>query len=205
MPTPDLLVKLGLFVRDAFLDRRTCATLCAEMAVAPATPAPVAKDGAQAIESTVRRTLDTRVPAGTRRTIEDALDALVPALEAHFGEPLARVEDIHFLRYRPGDFFAPHTDSSNDADARPAIRARRVSVVLFLNGHARQPGAGEFSGGALRLFGLVTHEPALASLALPLYAEPGLIVAFPSALRHAVEPVTAGERLCVVAWLAART
>jgi len=203
--TPDLFAKLGVFVRGAFLDPPACIEICAEMAAAPARPAHVAKDGERAIESTVRRTLDVAVAAPTRARMEGALDALVPALAAHFGEPLARAEDIHFLRYRPGDFFAPHTDSADDADARPAIRARRVSVVLFLNGHAREPVPGQFSGGALRLFGLVKNQPALTSLALPVYAEAGMLVAFPSALRHAVEPVNAGERLCVVAWLAGRT
>lgn len=202
MPTPDLFVRLGLFVRPGFLDRPACDAICAEMAAAPATPARVARDSAQTAESTVRRTLDVLMPSTARQQLERAFDDLVPALAAHFDEPLARVEDIHFLRYRPGDFFAPHTDSSSDADARPAIRARRVSIVLFLNGHAQTPAAGQFSGGALRLFGLVKDEPALAALALPLHAAPGMLVAFPSALRHAVEPVTAGERLCVVAWLA---
>lgn len=203
MSTPELFVKLGLFVRGGFLDRSACDAICAEMAAAPATAAHVAKEGDRAIESTVRKTLDVLVPDDTRRSMERTLDDVVPAIAAHFGEPLARAEDIHFLRYRPGDFFAPHTDSAGGADARPAIRARRVSIVLFLNGHAPAPAPGQFSGGALRLFGLVKDQPALAALALPLYAEPGMIVAFPSGLRHAVEPVAAGERLCVVAWLAA--
>jgi predicted 2-oxoglutarate/Fe(II)-dependent dioxygenase YbiX len=204
VPTPDRFATLGLFVREAFLDPAACAAICAEMAAAPASPAHVAREAEQAVESTVRRTLDVRVTGRTRASLEQAIDGLVPALAAHFAAPLTRLEDIHFLRYRPGDFFAPHTDSADDDGARPAIRARRVSMVIFLNGHARQPTAGRFSGGALRLFGLVKDQPAFASLALPLYAEPGLLVGFPSALRHAVEPVTAGERLCVVAWLAAQ-
>jgi SM-20-related protein len=203
VPTPDLFVKLGLFVRGAFIDRSTCDAIRAAMAAAAATPAHVARSGDRAVESTVRKTLDVLVTAPTRTAMESALDALVPELSKHFGEPLTRVEEIHFLRYRCGDFFAPHTDAAGDDAARPTIRARRVSVVLFLNGHAREPLDGQFSGGALRLFGLVKDQPALAAIALPLYAEPGMLVAFPSSLRHAVEPVTAGERLSVVAWFAA--
>jgi predicted 2-oxoglutarate/Fe(II)-dependent dioxygenase YbiX len=200
MPTPDLFVKLGLFVRQGFLDAPRCATICAEMVAAPSSPAKVVKHGERAVESTVRRTLDVAVSASTRASIEGALDALVPALDAHYGGPLARAEDIHFLRYRPGDFFAAHHDSTDDPAVAPEIQSRRVSIVLFLNDCATDPRADQFSGGALRLFGLV-KAPAFASLGLPLSAETGMLVAFPSDLLHDVAPVTTGERFSVVSWL----
>jgi predicted 2-oxoglutarate/Fe(II)-dependent dioxygenase YbiX len=200
MPTAETFAKLGLFIRQGFLDAASCTRIVTEMRESPSTPAVVVKDGDRAIESTVRRTLDVLVSQSTRESIEAALDALAPALGEHFGGPLVRAEDVHFLRCRPGDFFAPHSDTVSHRAGTSAVHARRVSVVLFLNAGAREPQPGEFSGGALRLFGLM-KEPALAKMALPLQPETGLLVAFPSELIHAVEPVTTGDRLSIVTWL----
>ena len=76
MMTPDLFVKLGLFVRQGFLDAPECARICGEMLATPSKPAGVFKNGERVIESTVRRTLNVSVSASTRGSIERALDAL---------------------------------------------------------------------------------------------------------------------------------
>jgi SM-20-related protein len=48
------------------------------------------------------------------------------------------------------------------------------------------------------------HDASGARPGLPLSGEPGLLVAFDSAMVHGVTPVTRGERYTIVTWFTAR-
>jgi predicted 2-oxoglutarate/Fe(II)-dependent dioxygenase YbiX len=124
--------------------------------------------------------------------IRQRIAALMPELAAHFHEPLDTCEDPTFLVYRPGGFYRPHRDRATRTDeSAGAARARRVSIVIFLNG--------DYTGGALTLYGLV-DDPGWRDFGFAVPPAPGLLVAFRSDLLHEVTPVTAGERFTVVTW-----
>jgi SM-20-related protein len=78
------------------------------------------------------------------------------------------------------------------------VRERRISVVLFVNGGSDEPAPGSLGGGALTFYGLMGDGG--QSVGLPVDAESGLAVAFPSATLHGVSPVTHGQRFTVVTW-----
>jgi SM-20-related protein len=84
-----------------------------------------------------------------------------------------------------------HRDSSHDEEAADYARARRLSIVLFVNEG--------YGGGQLEFYGLVESQP---SMGIPLDARPGLAVAFPASTPHGVTEVTHGERYTVVTWFA---
>ena len=101
--------------------------------------------------------------------------------------------------YREGDFFRPHADSSDDPDEPDYVRERRVSAVVFVNEPAETPEAAGYEGGALVFFGLMGEDEA-ANVGLPLSAESGMLVGFPSELVHGVQPVVRGERYSIATW-----
>jgi predicted 2-oxoglutarate/Fe(II)-dependent dioxygenase YbiX len=118
--------------------------------------------------------------------VRGRLGALQPELASFFGETLQGCDGPNFLAYGAGCFYTPHIDSGTHY-----VR-RRVSAVLFLN-------AEDYTGGELTFHGLIPDEP-WRLCPLPLEPEPGLLVAFPSALRHEVRPVRSGWRYTAVAW-----
>ncbi|MGV3523449.1 MAG: 2OG-Fe(II) oxygenase [Candidatus Sericytochromatia bacterium] len=125
------------------------------------------------------------------------LEPLAPALQAHFGVPLTRSEQLSFLHYAPGDQFKIHQDW---ADA-PVYRDRQVSLILFLNDGEADLGP-HYSGGRLSLFLPHPSQDPGKLLGVPVPAPAGMLLAFRSDLPHAVSPITAGERFSLVTWLA---
>jgi SM-20-related protein len=109
---------------------------------------------------------------------------------------LTGCQKAQFLVYREGDFFGTHRDTSADEDAADFVRERRISVVLFVNGMSEEPSPATFGGGALTFYDLMEN----IKVGLSVDAEPGLVVAFPSAQRHGVTPVLHGQRCTVVTW-----
>jgi predicted 2-oxoglutarate/Fe(II)-dependent dioxygenase YbiX len=200
MPGADFFVPLGLFVRKAFLPAGECTRICAEARACESAPAAVHRRGGDGLAEEYRKTRVVRVSPGLTEAVDSRLRPLKAELEAHFGTPLRSYEELQFLAYRPGDYFHPHRDSSADDAAATHIRERLISVVLFLNGASENPADGAFSGGALTFYGLVA-DPAWEKYGFPLIPEAGLLVAFRSDVRHAVEPVSHGERYTVVTWL----
>ncbi len=130
------------------------------------------------------------------------IGGLQPHLERHFGLTLADHEGPTLLMYPPGGFYEPHVDRAAGNGPHGAVRARRVSIVIFVNATRPQPQADEYAGGALTFYGLI-DDPVWRDYGFAIDPAPGLLVAFPSHLRHEVTPVTAGDRYTIVDWFTA--
>jgi SM-20-related protein len=200
MTSLDFFSRLGVFHIENFFDPEVCARLRAEVRSARGVSTTIYKgDLTYGVDEEGRRAKSKGVSDGTRLLVKERLLAVKPSLEAHFGTELCGIEGPDFLAYRPGDFFLAHRDSNADRDAPEALQARRVSVVVFLNGESEGRDAACYSGGSLTIFGLI-DDPGWASKGFPLRGREGLLVAFRSELLHEVEPVTGGERHTVVSW-----
>jgi SM-20-related protein len=198
MPRTELLGRLGLFLRPAFLTPAICAALHREMDAAPGAPATVTRE-ADYFDETARLTTRRHVSPEVVDAIEGRLLALQPELEGHFGVRLAGCEKPQFLAYRTGDFFGPHKDSNAEEGAADYLRRRQISAVVFLNEEAAEPSEGCYCGGQLTFYGLL-QDPRLERYGVPLPGESGMLVAFRSATTHEVRRVTAGLRRTVVCW-----
>ena len=87
---------------------------------------------------------------------------------------------VEVVRYRPGDFYKPHTDWG------PTYNTRKMSVSIQLS----KPE--DYEGGQVMLYD--GPEP------WPITTEQGVGTVWPSWTLHEVEPITSGERWAVVAW-----
>ncbi len=200
MASIEALRRFGLLVEREFLSGGECVCLCEEMAHAAGYRATVHEhDGRFEVDADVRRARIVRVSDPSVALLQERLAALQRRAAGHFGIALRRLQPLQFLAYGPGDFYHLHPDRSADPGAAPSVRARKISVIVFLNSPAERPGPGVYGGGALTFSGLL-RDPRLAGMGVPLSGEAGLVVAFPSDLLHAVEPVTHGERYTIVGW-----
>jgi SM-20-related protein len=200
MPGLEFFSRLGVFHVGNFLDAEVCAKLRAEMRSAQGVSSTIYKgDLTFGVDEEGRRAKSKRVSDETKLLVKKRLEAVKPSLEEHFRAELCGIEGPDFLTYRPGDFFLAHRDSNADGDAPRALKDRRVSVVVFLNGESEGQNPGCYSGGSLTFFGLI-DAPGWASKGFPLRGKEGLLVAFRSELFHEVEPVTSGERYTIVSW-----
>jgi predicted 2-oxoglutarate/Fe(II)-dependent dioxygenase YbiX len=148
------------------------------------------------LDESIRRVSCARVTKSTRLLVKSRLGALKPELERHFQVRLTGYDGPQFLIYGPQTFYKWHQDTGPDSASE--MLERRVSVVIFLN--ASPPDSGEaYSGGALRLHGLLTG-PIWEQCAFPLEPTCGLLIAFRSTVVHEVEPITSGQRFSIVAW-----
>ena len=162
----------------------------------PATVAPADEE----VDEGYRRTKMADVSDPTREKIRARLLSLMPELSGYFDVPLSEVQRPQFLVYRRGDFFRRHIDSAEDDSAAHAVRARRVSTVVFLNGEGQEADEDSYGGGALTFYGLLGDDPPARDVGLPLTGATGLLVAFRSDAIHSVSPVTHGERYTIVSW-----
>lgn len=201
MPSLEMFSELGVFTRPGFLEPDLCTRICSEMSVAPQEPARVAFGSAYSVDETLRRAKVVEVPRQSRALVEERLHAALPDVGRFFGLDNTKQERLVFLRYVAGDFFRFHTDSNQAEDTFDHIKARRVSLIVFLNNEAEIGEGAGYEGGALTLYGLIRKAP-FERLGLPLGGETGLLVAFHSDIFHEVKPVTQGERYTVVTWLA---
>lgn len=200
VPPPDFFRKRGFLVKTAFLDRGTCADLCADARAARALPAEIISGPRGLVDPTIRHTWEVTLTTERAGDVASRIAELRAELADHFHVPLSGCEGASFLIYRPGGFYRPHRDRSfSDIEAAADARERRVTVVVFLNALSADPGPGEYAGGALTFYGLVA-DPAWREYGFVLDPTPGLLVAFRSDIFHEVSPVTAGERCTVVAW-----
>jgi predicted 2-oxoglutarate/Fe(II)-dependent dioxygenase YbiX len=151
------------------------------------------------IDEMVRKTNRAKISAATKTIVQMRLLDLKPQLEQHFNVTLSGCESPQFLVYKSGYFYGPHRDGSADPDAPEYVRARRVSVVTFLNGDAAALGPHGYSGGSLTLYGLI-DDASWKTYGFPLSGQPGLLVAFRADTIHEVTPITAGDRYSIVTW-----
>jgi SM-20-related protein len=197
MPPPSFFRSLGLFIRDDFLDRETCARILGEMRTSVSEKALVVQKDSETdfLDESRRKALIVNIPKPTKAMVRSQLLALKPSLEQHFGVVLGEVEQVDFLRYLEGSFYKPHFDAN--VDSHPATIQRRVSVVIFLNSRGSADDC--YLGGALTFHGILPGQQ-WEQCAFCLDAEPGLLVAFRSDLLHEVQPVTSGQRFTIVSW-----
>ena len=135
----------------------------------------------------MRRTSRLFISPEKEQQITGYLQELKPRLENHFHVRLSGVESFQFLLYREGDFYKRHADKNDRADTPAYIKARRVSIVIFLNDETVG-----YSGGTLRVWSLSGPNR--------VQGQTGKAVAFPSEMKHEVEPVQSGERYSIVSW-----
>ncbi|HEY6417952.1 MAG TPA: 2OG-Fe(II) oxygenase [Candidatus Binataceae bacterium] len=202
MPSLKFFRQAGLFVVPGFLDPKFVADLCAAMTVAPAEKGRVVEsDGLEGVDEKIRKVESIVLPREIRADLKKRLAGLLPQLEKHFKMQLGGCESPGFLIYRPGDFYTPHKDGGSPSGKNQTSRQRRVSVVIFLNRESPEPEEGAYGQGRLTFYGLLKDKgPDWERCPLPLSAEPGLLVAFPSQMIHGVTPVSHGQRLTVVTW-----
>src|SRR5215218_3967960 len=187
MPQPDFFARFGLFVKREFLDPATRADIRREMEAASGFSATISTRGetpTDELDEDYRRTKMAEVSDATERLVEERLNGLRPELQQHFSVELTSLQPPQFLFYKEGDFFRPHPDNASGPDAAEAVKARRVSLVIFLNGEGSESDPDSYGGGALTFYGLLGADPRGESIAFPMTGVGGLLVAFPSDLIH---------------------
>lgn len=188
-----------LLVRD-FLDAGARAAVWAEARAAAGHTAPVYIEGAEGlVHEDVRKTTSLEVSAALVSDVERRLLESRGAIGERFGATLAGCEHPQFLRYGEGDFFVRHQDADTQQSEYEHLTARKVSVVIFLNGASDESDPETYGGGSLVIYRAGEGAGSAARL-FPVAGEPGLLVAFRSDTVHEVTPVTRGERFTVVSW-----
>jgi SM-20-related protein len=196
----DLFAALGFLVVQDFLEADTCARIRAEVRSAASTAATVREGGARyMVDRHTRQASWAEVSATTQSLVQGRLLTLLPRAAEHFAVALTGCQTLQFLRYRQGDYYRPHRDCSAERDASQIARERQISVVIFVNGEAKEPGEDCYGGGALIFYG-ITDDPRGKKIGFPLNGEAGLLIAFRSDVVHEVAPVLHGERYTVVSW-----
>ena len=202
MPSGTILGHLGFFSRRGFLSRELCRLIRGEMAAANRVPAMVRPVGEASgvVDQKTRRTGIASVSASTRSIVEDHLRATKPALEQHFRVQLSGWQRPRFYVYEEGDFFTPHRDRDAEDPAAPDwIKARQVSVSVFLNDEQGGADGESYRGGSMVFHGRRSDGRG-EGFAIPLESEEGMLVAFRSDWIHEIRPVTRGRRYSIVTW-----
>ncbi len=200
MPHSSFFEKLGLFVRDDFLNPATCAEIQAEMCASETWKALIYRgdSGDGILDESIRKSLRVRVGEATKSLVRERMRALKPNVEEHFQISLGDCDPPNFLSYGEGAYFKPHLDASD----HPDIATRRVSLVVFLNARSKEPMENCYGGGSLTFYGLM-KGPKWEDCAFSLEADLGSLLAFRSDILHEVQPVTFGQRFTVVSWFQA--
>jgi SM-20-related protein len=200
VPPVSFFNNFGLLGVPGFLDAEACARLRREIAGAARVSVTVGEEGGRfGVDESYRKTRRARVSSAASSLVTEQLLGLRHDVSETFGADVSGVQDPQFLVYREGDFFRMHRDRDPAEDAARFSRERRVSAVVFLNEESADPAPDTHSGGALTLYGLIDDGRG-GMVGLPVTAETGSLIAFPSDMAHEVKPVTRGERYSVVSW-----
>ena len=200
MPPVSFFNNFGLLGVPGFLDAKACAGLRREIAGATAVSVTVGEEGGTfGVDESYRKTRRVDVSSAASSLVTERLLGLRDEISETVGADVSGIQDPQFLVYRKGDFFRMHRDRDPAQDAPRFAGERRVSAVLFLNGESADPVPDTHSGGALTLYGLIDDGRG-GMVGLPVTAETGSVIAFPSDMAHEVKPVTRGERYSVVSW-----
>src|SRR5438067_540773 len=156
MPNAEFFLQQGFFVDQHFFDCEWCVKARSEVRSSTRVEGTVRKNGHDfLVDTSTRRAKYAKVSSAIRAFTKARLHALQPALEAHFGTELSDCEDPQFLFYGNGDFYRPHTDSSDRPDAPAFTKKRMISVIAFLNSEADHPDDDSFGGGSVTFYGLM--------------------------------------------------
>ena len=170
--------------------------LRAEARQSVAVPARVTKAESR-VDIEQRRTSRVFVSPENEELVSKRLKDAQLRIAEHYKIELSGCEAPQFLLYKPGDFYKAHRDKSDSPNTPQYIKDRRLSVVIFLSTEGAEPGG--YTGGSLMIY-LVPSDEAGRKVEFPLPGKEGQLVAFPSALKHEVEPVRSGERYSIVSW-----
>ena len=110
---------------------------------------------------------------------------------------ITAVEPMQITKYKPGGFYAWHTDGYSDSlsaynkphDKFLHGKVRKLSMTILLNGN--------YQGGE---FKFVHYNKLENEVETPDFKNAGSIIVFPSFMEHQVAPVTKGTRYSLVAW-----
>lgn len=199
MNANSFLEQLGVFLRPGFLSPAECRELIAGIRTTAHVPGGLYEEGEETKhDADVRQVSEVAEKVAGASDLKERVRRLRPEVERHFETSLEtsleEIEGPTLLAYEPGDFFLPHTDSGKGG----LTKGRKVTVVIYLNSPQSPEGEG-YQGADLSLFGLMSF-PGAENHGLPVAAETGLLVAFPSDMRHGVDKLVSGARYCAVCW-----
>jgi len=109
---------------------------------------------------------------------DERLNRIVkPLIKQVWRVDLERHQGTHLVRYVPGDYYAPHTDTGLN------LLHRYFTVLCYLNE--------DFEGG----------QTSFPRLGYSLAPRTGKVAIFPATAVHCAEPITRGEKYILVSWL----
>lgn len=113
-----------------------------------------------------------------RREFDLKMESIIkPLVIEVWGVDLKQHSETHFVRYCPGNYYTPHSDTGLHRSDR------YFTIICYLND--------DFEGGQ-------TSFPQLNYRITPRC---GKAVIFPATYLHCAEPVTRGEKYIIVSWL----
>jgi len=192
--------QLGIYTEEGFLGREACEALKASVREGSRERALVYEGGADYVLNESRRSaVKVSVSASAASSVREKLLDRCEEFSRRFGVEVKDCQEPTFLVYKPGDFFEPHRDLTENRNAPDQIRRRRVSAVVFLNDESADNVEGEYEGGSLAFYGLL-KDPRCRHIGIPVRGKAGMLVAFRPDVYHQVSPVTKGERFTIVSW-----
>ena len=192
--------QLGIYTEEGFLDRETCEGLKAEARAGSHERAKIYEGGSDYVLNESRRSaVKVNVNAYAASVVRERLLSKCEEFTLRFGVEVRDCQEPTFLVYKPGDFFEPHRDYTENQNAPDHVRRRRVSAVVFLNDESAGEAEVEYEGGSLAFYGLL-KDPRCRHIGIPVRGKAGMLVAFRSDVYHQVSPVTKGERFTIVSW-----
>jgi len=183
-----------LFVARNFLDLDVCRELRAQAEQVVRVPAQVTKSTGR-VDINMRQTSRLIVSNKTEEFINVYFRQLQPQLETVYDLQLSGFEKFQFLLYGKGDFYKRHADRNDKPETPIYIKARRLSVVIFLSNQSQDEQPESYTGGSLVLWDIDRQKTPTR-----IEGEVGKLIAFPSDLAHEVEPVLTGKRYSIVNW-----
>ena len=195
MNANSFLEQLGVYVRPGFLSESECRDLIAGIRKSSQVRGGLYDESKEVhYDSEVRQVSEVAKRVDGAAALKERLLGLRSELSGHFETDVEKIEGPTLLAYGPGDFFLPHTDSGDGG----RVQGRKVTAVVYLNSPGSPEGEG-YEGADLSLYGLMSF-PGAENHGLPVAAETGLLVAFPSGMRHGVDELVRGSRYCAVSW-----
>lgn len=203
------LQNAGLYVAEGFFEPDLCRRIVNEMRAAKPRGSDILQEGERATTK-LRTALGVYPSRETEQEVQDRFTKAMPGLSAHYQADLSGFEPPQFLMYPPGTYYLPHTDSvlldfthipepdrSDPNHIANNFLNRRVSASVFLNDESEKDSEDTYSGGSLAFEG--EFIPTRPGWYAPL-GTAGLLVAFPSIMRHQVTEVKRGVRYSIVSW-----
>jgi predicted 2-oxoglutarate/Fe(II)-dependent dioxygenase YbiX len=112
------------------------------------------------------------------REFDEKMESLIkPLVKEAWGVHIRQHAETHFVRYCPGNYYTPHTDTGLHRSDR------YFTVICYLND--------DFEGG----------ETSFPQLNYRVKPRSGKAVICPATYLHCAEPVTSGEKYILVSWL----